>query len=190
MIVFDACYRMYRRRLLLTTGAALTTLLAGCSGSGDDGEEEYEEGASEAEANEEQSDGSDGGSEEEQEDGGGEQQEEEEPDPEEVENRDEGQDVLEFGDLAIIEHEEEVEEREYGDDQLIISGIVENRDDEKYDSVFVGVRAYNADGHQLDQYLDSTSDLQGGGTWAFEVKILEDADEVEEWDIGVWGSQY
>lgn len=99
--------------------------------------------------------------------------------------------MLEFGDLAIIEHEEEIEEREYGDNQLIISGVVENRDDEKYDSVFVGVRAYNEDGHQIDQYLDSTSDLQGGGTWAFEVTIYDEpADEIAEWDIGVWGSQY
>lgn len=183
---------------ILLTGAAFTTSLAGCTGAEDTEDEEYEEGASEAEAqesqdqNQEQEDGQD--QEQTQEQGQEEDQEteeEDEPNPDEVENREEGMDVLEFGDLAIIEHEEEIEEREYGDNQLIISGVVENRDDEKYDSVFVGVRAYNEDGHQLDRYLDSTSDLQGGGTWAFEVKIYnEPAEDISEWDIGVWGSQY
>lgn len=183
---------MRRRTYLLSAGTIGTGLLAGCTGSQEGEGEDYEEGASEAEADEGSEDGtqdSESGSEDQEQEQEN-QDEEDQPDPENVENREEGEDVLEFGDLAIIEHEEELEEREYGGDRLHITGVVENRDDEKYDSVFVGVRAYNEEGHQLDQYLDSTSDLQGGGTWAFEVTILEDADEVSEWDIGVWGSQY
>lgn len=160
--------------------------LAGCSDGGDSGNgDEYQEGDNGS---------NDSGSQGEDESNGSESQDEEqedEPNPDKVENREEGEDVLEFGDLAIIEHEEEIEEREYGDDQLIISGVVENRDDAKYDSVFVGVRAYNEDGHQLDQYLDSTSDLQGGGTWAFEVTVFDEpAEAISEWDIGVWGHQW
>ena len=55
------------------------------------------------------------------------------------------------------------------------------------DYVEVQVRAYDADGNQLDSYLDNTNDLQAGGTWAFSVPIL-DAEEFEEYDIAVTDS--
>lgn len=34
----------------------------------------------------------------------------------------------------------------------------------------------------------STAAAKGGGTWAFEVMILEEADDIEEYDIGVTDS--
>lgn len=169
-----------RRRFVTGCSAAVIAGLAGCSSSDDDDE-------STAEASTEDSTNNGSTDEEEQEQSA----DKEEQDADEIENREQGSDVLEFQDLEIIEHEETIEEREYGDDQLIISGVVENHDDAKYDSVYVGVRAYNEDGHQLDQYLDTTNDLQGGGTWMFEVKIYDEpAEEIAEWDIGVWGHQW
>jgi hypothetical protein len=177
-----------RRKFLLLTGAAVTTSLAGCSGADDD--EEYQEGNGEAEADEEEEADADEEPEgEEEPEDDEEEDEEEELDEEEVEQREEGTDVLEFGDLVITEHELHEEEGDYSDD-IWVEGVVENQDDEPYDSVTVAVRAYNADGQQLDRYLDTTSDLQAGGEWAFEVTILEDLDDFDDFDIAVTGHQF
>lgn len=165
-----------RRTLLAATaGGVGSIVLAGCTGSDDN--EDDTEGTAEAAEEEPEQDGDES---------------EENLDSEDVENRDPETDVLEYKDLEIIEHEAEEKELDYSEEkELVISGIVENHDDEKYDSVFVGVRAYDEDGHQLDQYLDSTSNLQGTGTWRFEIKVYDySAAEVASWDIGVWGSQY
>lgn len=165
-----------RRRFVTGCSTVLVAGLAGCSSN--DGDDSTAEASTDDDSNDASNDEQNSDQEEQQ-------------DSDDVENREEGTDVLEFQDLEIIEYEDSIEERDYGDNQLIISGVVENHDDAKYDSVYVGVRAYNEDGHQLDQYLDTTSDLQGGGTWMFEVTVYDEpAEEIAEWDIGVWGHQW
>lgn len=79
-----------------------------------------------------------------------------------------------------------IQEHEFVEDDYsgAVEGIVENMTDEVKDYVQVQVRAYDADGNQLDSYLDNTTDLQAGGTWKFEVPIL-DYEEMEEYDIAV-----
>lgn len=194
---YDDNINTHRRALLTTTAGGLLFALAGCTGGSDEsGSDEESNGSGDEESNgsgDESSGDSNGGNSDndssnesgsEGEDGG-------EEDPNEVENRAEGEDVLTFQELEIIEYEEEIVEEEYLDDQLVISGVVENHSEKKYDDVFVGVRAYNEEGHQLDQYLDTTSNLQAGGTWAFEVTVYDvPAEEVQSWDIGVWGYQW
>jgi hypothetical protein len=114
------------------------------------------------------------------------------PDPDEVENREAGEDVLEFGDLHIIEYEQEIEEAEseWGRNRMTFTGVVENTDDEKYDSVTVAIRVYDEDGHQLDRHIDITQDVSAGGTWRWEVTPLDDADDIHDYDIAVTGHQY
>ena len=99
-------------------------------------------------------------------------------------NAEQGEDVLENQGLVIEEHE-------YSEDEFSgsVEGIVENTTDEQKDYVEVRVRAYDADGNQLDNYLDNTTDLQAGGTWAFEVMIL-DYEDMEEYDIQVSDSPF
>jgi hypothetical protein len=111
------------------------------------------------------------------------------PDEADAEQREADEDYLEFGDLVIQEHEMRVEEDEFLE-EVWVEGIVENTDDERYDYVEVGIRVYDADGNQLDRYLDNTTDLDGGQTWAFEVPLLEEADDIDDYDIAVTGSQY
>lgn len=181
---------MTRRTVLTTTAGACLVGLAGCSGSEpdhDDGEEHDDGGSTD--------NGSAGGS-----DGGGEDEGDttnsndgdtsSDETAEDVENRPAQEDRLTYQDLEIIEHEEAIVE-EFDEENIVITGVVENTSDDAYDSVTVGVRAYNQDGHQIDQYLDVTSNLQGGGTWAFEVDIYDTpASEISGTDLGVWGYQW
>lgn len=88
----------------------------------------------------------------------------------------------------ITEHESVVEEGEYSDD-IYVEDVVENQGDE-YGYVEVSVRVYNVDGQQLDQYIDNTQGLQNDTEWAFEVMMLEDAEDVDDYDIGVSDSRY
>jgi hypothetical protein len=179
--------KINRRAALATIGTVTAAALAGCSSSeaSDDdanGDDEYQNASG---------DGSDDdGYDDVDEEPEVEDEEDDEPDPDEVENREAGTDVLEFGDLHVIEFEEEVDEREFGDDRMSIKGIVENTGDEKYDRVRLSVRVYDHDGHQLDVYSRSTTDLQGEGTWRFDVPLLEDADEIGDYDIAVTGRRY
>lgn len=73
--------------------------------------------------------------------------------------------------------------------ELSVDGIAENTTDETKDYDEVRVRAYDADGNQLDSYLDNTTDLQGGGTWSFSVAILE-YEEFDDYDIQVSDSPF
>lgn len=110
-------------------------------------------------------------------------------DPDEIENRDVGENALEFEALEITDHELVVETGEFRD-EVAVEGIVENTGDEPYDYVEVGVRVYDAEGRQLDRYVANTTALDGGVEWAFEVAVLEDADDIDDYDIAVTGSQY
>jgi hypothetical protein len=175
---------MNRRTVLATIGTAtFIPALAGCSeAEADEGDDDYVNPNDDDTGDDESDEAADAEHDE--------PKEPEEPDPEDVENRDEGEDVLEFGDLHILEYDQEIEEREWGDDQMSFVGIVENTGEEKYDSVTISVRVYDHDGHQLDRYLDITSDLSGNQTWRFDVTILEDADEIGDYDIAVTGRRW
>ncbi|MDG5759251.1 FxLYD domain-containing protein [Natronococcus sp. A-GB1] len=171
---------MERRNVLLGGSVVLTSVLAGCASDDDSGDDEYQDG----DGNSDENGGDENGNGNETDDG-----DEEELDEEDVEDRDEGEDVLEFGDLEILEHELVIEEDEFSDD-IEVEGIIENTGDEQFDYVEVGVRIYDPDGHQLDRYMTNTQDLDGDQTWAFEIMIMEDAEDVDDYDIGVSGSQY
>lgn len=168
---------MRRRNLLLATATTLSVAaIAGCSGSDDT---EYQEGGGPGAADGDQDDSADDD---------GDDGDDELPDEDEVEQREQGEDYLEFGDLVILEHEMIIEEGEFSDD-ITVEGVIENQDDDLYDYVEVGARVYNSDGQQLDRYWTNTTDLQGGGEWAFEIRISEDTEDVDDYDIGVQGSQ-
>ena len=90
--------------------------------------------------------------------------------------------------LEILEHELVIEQNLI--DDVRVEGIVENQSDEMLSYVEVRVRVYDEDGNQLDRYFTNTSDLDAGQTWAFEVMILEDADDVADYDIVVTDSPF
>ncbi|SEH12919.1 hypothetical protein SAMN04487967_1028 [Natronorubrum sediminis] len=159
-----------RRKVIAMGGVGIGAALAGCTGSADDDDGEYQGGGDDDDDN-------------------GNENEDDLPDEEEVEDRDEGEDYLEFGDLSITEHDLVVEEDEFLD-EVYVEGVVENGDDDMFDYVEVSVRVYDADGHQLDRYMTNTQDLDPDQTWAFEVTIMEDAEDVDDFDIAVSGSQH
>ena len=109
--------------------------------------------------------------------------------PDEVEQRDVGEDVLKFGNLQIIDYEEQIEEPEYGDEQISYTGEVENAGDEVYESVMVEVRVYEEDGHELGSHRDLTPSLTGDETWRFEIAPYSRPEEIADHDIAVIGEQ-
>ncbi|WP_157224711.1 FxLYD domain-containing protein [Natronococcus occultus] len=110
------------------------------------------------------------------------------PEPEDAKQRDAGQDVLEFGDLRIIDYEERVEEFEY-DEEISYTGEVENVGDEAYESVSVEVRVYDEDGEELGSHRDLTPELAANETWRFEIAPHSRPAEVADHDIAVTGEQ-
>lgn len=162
---------MDRRRLLLVGTASLTTVLAGCSGDPGNGN-----GGGDGDGG---GNGSGGN-----ESGGNDSGDNESSDSQNAADAPQGENVLQNNGLEITEHEVTGEEFE-----LSVDGIVENTTDETKDYVQVRVRAYDADGNQIDSYLDNTMDLQGGGTWAFSVAILE-YEGFEDYDIQVSDSPF
>lgn len=88
------------------------------------------------------------------------------------------------GDIEIVEHDLVIEEDEFFE-EVYVEGIVENNTGERLDYVEINVRVYDEDGNQLESYFTNTTDLDDGGTWAFEVMIFEDADDVDSYDIAV-----
>ena len=171
-----------RRTLLTTVGAGSMLALAGCSGdgSGDGGSSDgggSENGSNTTSENDSNTTSENGTS---SNDSG--QAENDSEETQDVAQRGAGENVLENAGLVIREHE--VVE---GDYDVAVEGIVENTTDEVKDYVEVQVRAYDADGNQLDSYLDNTTNLQAGGTWKFSVSIL-DYEEMEEYDIAVTDS--
>jgi len=87
-------------------------------------------------------------------------------------------------DIEITEHELVVDEGDFYTD-VYVEGVVSNNADTMARYVQVTVRVYNEAGNQLDSYIDNTNDLSGGGTWAFEVMIFEDAEDIADYDIAV-----
>jgi hypothetical protein len=110
-------------------------------------------------------------------------------DPDEVEQRDAGIDVLEFGALQIIDYEEQIEQLEYCDEQISYTGEVENADDGAYESVMVEVRVYDKDGHELGNHRDLTPSLADNETWRFEITPHSRPEETADHDIAVIAEQ-
>jgi hypothetical protein len=111
---------------------------------------------------------------------------EEPPDPDDVKQRDAGEDVLEFGGLQITDYEEQLEEFEY-DEEISYTGEVENVGDEAYESVAVEVRVYGKDGEELGGHRDLTPELGTGETWRFEIAVHSRPEEIADRDIAVVG---
>lgn len=89
------------------------------------------------------------------------------------------------GDTGLVIKEDELVVSDDTLEQVTVEGIVENTGDEAVDYAEVEVTVYDADGNQLDQYFTNTENLDAGDTWAFEVMIPEDAEDVEEYEIAV-----
>lgn len=186
--------QMNRRRFLATTAALTVPLIAGCSGS----DESDSAGSSENSGGDGSNDSgnsvdasNESGNESGDEEPESQDEQEQEQSVEDVENRGAAEDVLTFNDLEITEFEDSINEREYGDAQLVVEGIVKNHSEDKYDSVTVEIRTYDSDGNQLNNHLDHVQNLQGGGTWKFEIVALATpAEEISEYDIAVWGYQW
>ncbi|MDQ2052884.1 FxLYD domain-containing protein [Natronolimnohabitans sp. A-GB9] len=87
-------------------------------------------------------------------------------------------------DIVITEHEMIIEEGDFMDD-ITVEGVVENNGEEMANYLEVTARVYDEDGNQLDSYIDNTNDLDAGGSWAFEIMVLEDAEDVDDYDIAV-----
>lgn len=65
-----------------------------------------------------------------------------------------------------------------------VEGVAENTSGEPLENVTVFVLPYDGNGTPLGYYTDRTENLGDGETWAFEVDVIEDADSLEEYDIG------
>lgn len=81
-------------------------------------------------------------------------------------------------DVAIVEHELVVE----GGD-VTVEGVVENDSGERLTYAEVSVWLEDEDGDLLGGYDVYTSDLDDGGTWAFEVEVFEDPDDIDDYRI-------
>jgi hypothetical protein len=111
------------------------------------------------------------------------------PDPGKVQQRDAGEDVLEFGGLRIIDYTEaidEFEEDEYADGQVRYTGEVGNTGDEAYGPVTVEMRVYNEDGEELDSHRDLTPEIAADEAWRFEITPHSRSEEITDHDIAVF----
>ncbi len=87
--------------------------------------------------------------------------------------------------LTLRNHEMVVKDDYRG---AVVQGTIENTGHQRVEVVEVRARVYTSDGAQLGRYLDSTHDLAPGGTWDFEVIVLEDPTDIDSYDIAVLGS--
>lgn len=76
---------------------------------------------------------------------------------------------------------------EGGFEAPVVSGTATNTGNDRLQYVEVRVRIYDGSGAQLGRYLDSTGDLDAGGTWEFEVVLLASAADVAAYDIALLG---
>ena len=166
---------MHRRHYLLAASTAAIPFVAGCGGTESDNSDGSSDGGDGGTTAQNGSNNSENGSD------GGANESESGPKPGEQAA---GENVLKYNGLVIQEHDLVVEE-EHGVEDVRVEGIVENTTDEAKDYVEVAIRIYDSDGHQLDSYFTNTTDLQAGGTWKFEVMVLEESDAIEEYDIAV-----
>lgn len=160
---------MERRKFIVCVGAASVTGLAGCSGSnepddsssGDAGNEAGGEGTDESTTSE--------------------PTEESTPEPTETETATPEPESA----LKILEDEFYEEDYSAG-----VRGIVQNTTDETISYVAVEVAFYDADDVKLEDGLDNTQDLKGGGKWKFDAMYPGDANEVDHYEISVSDSPF
>lgn len=158
--------RIRRRKLLATIGGVTTASLAGCNGVDVGTEPEYEAGEvgdidGEARTNAEMAT---------------------------AQSAAEGQrasGVTPVDSLEVVDHEFVLESGYLGS---TVQGTVENEGTDRIELVEVRVRVYDETGTQLDQYFDSTGDLDGGTSWAFQVILLESPADIADYDIAVLGT--
>jgi hypothetical protein len=109
-----------------------------------------------------------------------------------VEQRDAGEDVTEFGGLQITSYDEEIDELEDGghaDEQVRYTGEVENVGKDAYGSVTVEVRVYDEAGDEIGSHRDLTPEVGPGETWRFEISPHSRPEEIADHDIAVTGEQ-
>lgn len=95
-----------------------------------------------------------------------------------------GEDEPSSDDIVITEHDMVINRGEFTD-EVNIEGIVENNSGQRANYVEVTARIYDADGNQLDSYIDNTNELADGGSWAFDIMVLDDPDDIDSYDIAV-----
>lgn len=96
----------------------------------------------------------------------------------------------ETGELVLVEHDLVIEDEGEITEQVYIEGVVRNETGERVDYVEVEARLYNDDGQQINTAFTNTTDLDPGVEWAFEILVLEDAADVDSYDIAVSDSAF
>ncbi|MCL7416356.1 MAG: FxLYD domain-containing protein [Halalkalicoccus sp.] len=86
--------------------------------------------------------------------------------------------------LTITDHEFVFESGYTGS---TVRGTAENTGSTRISSAEVRVRVYNGDGQQLGLYLASTTDLDAGEEWSFQVLLLEAPSDIADYDIASVG---
>lgn len=89
-------------------------------------------------------------------------------------------DTLEADGLEITEHEL-VED----DFSVSVEGVLGNNSGETVDYVEVGATFYDEEGRRVEDNYTNTTDLEDGEEWLFEILTTLDADEFEEYEIGI-----
>ena len=156
------CARPSRRRLLAAVGSAAAATVGGCLGTDD--EPRYERRAVNA--------------------SGDPRSAEEMLAAEALAQTTSDASARRLGALALDAHEF-VGEGAFGGP--VVSGTATNDGSDRLQYVEVRVRIYDGSGAQLGRYLDSTGDLDAGGTWEFEVVLLASAADVAAYDIALLG---
>lgn len=160
---------MRRRKVLLGTGVVWSTIIAGCAddvasdeedGNGDEGDDTGTDDATDGE------NGDDSGADDDGEGGEGGLEDEE---------------TIEG--LAIVEHE--LVEEEYA---VSVTGVVANDTGEELGSVEVSAVFYDADGERIDDSVTKTADLADGEEWAFEMMVVGDPEEIDDYTIAITGA--
>ncbi|SFG06031.1 hypothetical protein SAMN04488063_1298 [Halopelagius inordinatus] len=154
---------MDRRKFIACVGAASVTGLAGCSGSSEPDD------SSSGDADESTPEPTEGSTSEPT----------TEPTPTET--------ATPEPESALKINEDEFYEEDFS---AGVTGIVENTTDETISYVAVEVAFYDADDVKLEDGLDNTQDLKGGGKWKFDAMYPGDASEVDHYEISASDSPF
>jgi len=83
------------------------------------------------------------------------------------------------GEGLVIEEHELVED----DFSVQIEGILLNDTGEEQSYIEVKSTVYDEDGVRIDDFFTNTTDVPDGERWRFEVAVLEDAEDVEDYEL-------
>jgi len=83
------------------------------------------------------------------------------------------------GEGLVIEEHELVED----DFSVQIEGILLNDTGEEQSYIEIRSTVYDEDGVRIDDFFTNTTDVPDGERWRFEVAVLEDAEDVADYEL-------